>query len=121
MLGCDDPPTFFSYTEPVAQKAHRCCECSAPIRKGEKHFCGRGKWQDSLETYRQHFLCMEACMLIRDEFGGDCIGFGMLKEEFDELRCDNWYQQRDRYKSAWQRLRKMMADIKRRERAGDTP
>lgn len=116
MTGHCDLPTFYDYTEPVAKKLHRCCECSAPILKGEKHFHGRGKWECGVESFRQHLACMEACMIIRDDFGGECIGFGSLKEEFNELVCDNWYPQRDRYKGAWKRLRHLMAVILVRER-----
>lgn len=55
-------------------------------------------------------------MLIRDEFGGECIGFGSLKEEFSELKCDNWYPRRDRWKEPWKKLRHLMAVILVRER-----
>lgn len=107
-----DLPEFFSYTEPVARKPHRCCECKAPIKVGEKHFRGIGVWDGFFEEYRQHYTCMEACMLIRDEFNsGSCIPFGSLKEEFSEMRGE-WFKD----KKAWQRLRDLMAEILHRER-----
>jgi len=107
---------FFDYTEPVAKKAHRCCECFAPILKGEKHFKGWGRWEFGAATYRQHLLCMEACMLIRDNFnGGDCIAFGALKEEFSEMRWQ-YDRARDKHKPWWVKLRKLMAQIRWRER-----
>jgi hypothetical protein len=113
-----DLPDFFNWSEPVAAKQHPCCECWTPIPKGEKHFCGTGMWEGELATYRQHLACMEACMLIRDEFyGGECIGFGALKEEFSEMVSDRRYPERDRYKEPWQRLRHLMAVIRWREHA----
>jgi hypothetical protein len=108
-------PTFFDYSEPIARKEHACCECDAPIKVGEKHFHGRGKWGDEKpESYRQHMVCMEACMLIRDRHnGGECIGFGSLKEEFAELRA-GWGK--DRKHEPWRQLRALMAKILWRER-----
>jgi len=110
-----DLPEFYSHSEPVAAKEHRCCECAAPILKGEKHFFCTGKWFGEVQSYRQHLDCCEACMLIRDKFNGDeCIGFGALKEEFEELRSDNWYP--ERYHEPWKKLRSLMAKILWRER-----
>jgi hypothetical protein len=109
-------PKFYDYSEPIARKNHVCCECDAPILKGEKHFHGRGKWSYGVESYRQHLACMEACILIRDEFNDfECIGFGTLKEEFEELRGDRTYFQ-DRKPEPWKRLRSFMAQILIRER-----
>ena len=105
-------PRFYDWSEPVAKKKHRCCECNAPIVKGEKHFRATGKWQWGVETHRQHLVCLEACMLIRDELnGGECIGFGCLKEEFGEIR-----QEIDRDKEPMKKLRQLMAVILVRER-----
>ena len=118
MSYCDaDPPDFYTYSEPLARKAHRCCECRAPILRGEKHLHARGKWYDTIESFRQHLLCCEACELIRDRFFvGNCICFGGLKDEFADMRSDNWYQERDRYKEPWKQLRSLMARILWRER-----
>lgn len=58
-------------------------------------------------------------MLIRDEFNDDdCIGFGMLKEFFGEMR----YQidsEPDKSHEKVRRLRNLMAAIIRRERKGE--
>lgn len=106
-------PSFYTYSEPVAKKVHRCCECSAPILVGEKHFHGRGKWDGRVDSYRQHLACMEACMIIRHMNDGECIGFGELKEEFGEIRV-GWVPATDC--EHWERLRHLMAVILIRER-----
>ena len=109
--------TFYDWSEPVAKKRHACCECNAPILKGEKHFKAWGVWSYGNATYRQHLACMEACMMLRDDFnGGECIGFGCLKEAFDELKCEEWDRETDRHKEKWQKLRHLMAAILVRER-----
>lgn len=119
-------PTFYDYSEPIARKRHRCCECNAPILKGEKHFRGTGKWDGHIQTHRQHLLCMETCMLIRDEFNGfECIAFGDLKEWWDEYRTNIKYARRDIARNGlrpgWldkeelKKLRSMMARIFWRE------
>lgn len=109
---CENMPEFYSWSEPVARKAHRCCECDALIVKGEKHFSCTGKWEGGISTFRQHTLCMEACMYVRDKLNdGDCVGFGSLREWISD--CDF---HRYRKLSDWQPLRKMLACIKRRER-----
>lgn len=113
-----DLPECYSYREPVARKQHRCCECSAPIHKGEKHFVAAGKWDGKFSQYRQHYVCMEACMLLRDKFyDGDCIGFGELYDEFEELKQSSWFRRSDSDKPAWRELRTLIAVIKRRERS----
>lgn len=111
-------PKFWDYAEPVAKKQHKCCECSAPILKGEKHFHGWGKWDWGMESFRQHLLCEQACELIRDEFeDGDCIGFGTLFEWYDEARRD---LQRHKQEPTVKRLRSLIAQIKRRERIAES-
>lgn len=112
-------PAFYTWSEPVARKTHRCCECHAPILKGEKHYRVTGKWDGDVSTLRQHLVCMEACMLIRDEFGGDCIAFGSLLEEFSEMRFDGWYPTQEKYDEAWKRLRHLIAVIKVRIRKAE--
>jgi hypothetical protein len=103
---------FYSFSEPVARKEHRCCECDAPISKGEKHFHAKGKWGGKISDYRQHLLCLEACMYIRDYLnGGECICFGGMWE----WHCESKWQV-DRRHVHWRTIRKMLADIKRRER-----
>ena len=63
-------PSFYSHSEPKARKRHRCVECSAWIEPGEVHFAYTGKWGGDISSGRQHLVCMEACMLIRDRFEG---------------------------------------------------
>lgn len=112
MSGYCDVPEFYATSEPVARKQHKCCECKAPILIGEKHVYCRGKWDGELSTYRQHSLCCQACEWIRDKLGdGGCIGFGMLNEEFGEIRHDY-----DKDHQRMKPLRDMMARILWRER-----
>ena len=114
-------PQFYTHHEPIARKVHRCCECGAPILKGEKHFSWTGKWEGQISSGRQHLVCMEACMMIRDEFeGGECIPFGGLMDYYNENRLElkplyhpGWHVKvRDRVK----RLRHLLAVILVRER-----
>lgn len=110
-----DLPEFYDWSEPVARKVHRCCECDALINKGEKHFHASGKWGGEVSSFRQHLLCMEACMFIRDELnGGDCICFGELREWADESMYS--YDRRSPHQD-WKKLRSMLAQIKKRERS----
>lgn len=114
---CDDesPPDFYSWREPVARKRHQCIECTATIEIGEKHFHATGKWDGTVSSQRQHVLCMEACMLVRDELEGECICFGALKEWYYEIRRESQYFQGEK-KSAWRKLLRLMAKIRVRER-----
>ena len=110
-------PEFYAYSEPVARKQHQCCECHAPILPGEKHFHYRGKWDGHLETGRQHLVCMEACMLIRDHLNdGECIGFGQL----NDFLGDAWdFLDRKAAKKCEHisKLRSLVAAIRWRERS----
>lgn len=79
-------PEFFVESEPIARKEYDCVECSARILKGEKHYKYSGKWDGRFDAGRQHFLCRDACVFIRDTFQwGECIGFGALYEFYREF------------------------------------
>lgn len=107
-------PEFYDHSEPVARKQHYCVECSAPILEGEKHFFYSGKWDGNIEDGRQHLLCLAACLLIRDEFNGECIPFGELWEWWGENRYQCGPPKERNPK--WKRLRDLLAKIKIRER-----
>lgn len=106
-------PDFYTHSEPVARKRYRCVECSAPILKGEQHFKCTGKWDGDLSTHRQHLLCMEACMLIRDEIEHECIGFGELRDWVGEYHFD---LKAYKTKPSVKKLRSLLARIRLRER-----
>ena len=78
-------PRFYKVSEPVARKQHHCCECSAPILKGEKHVLCTGMWDGDIQRYRQHETCAKACEFIRDELYGECISFGSLFDHWHEM------------------------------------
>lgn len=102
-------PEFYVEAWPKANKVHACCECSALILPGEKHGKFTGKWDGRMRTYRQHIVCCEACVFIRDKFqDGECIGFGELSEYYKEytFKSDEHGQE----------LRRKMAKIIWRER-----
>jgi hypothetical protein len=107
-------PQFYATSEPIARKVHRCCECVAPIEIGERHFLGRGKWDDKFNAYRQHTLCEKACEFVRDNFNGDeCIGFGTL---FEWLHEEVYELRRFKESEKGRQLRTMVAKIIKRER-----
>lgn len=100
-------PEFYDETFPKARKSYPCVECSAPIENGEKHLRYAGKWDGNVSGGRQHMLCREACMFIRDKFhDGDCIGFGELREYLSDYTGDRKSHE----------FRSIIAKIKWRER-----
>lgn len=117
MFTCDVTCDFYNWTEPVAHKEHKCCECVAPIRKGEKHLHWRGKWDGDFSSGRQHLLCCEACEVIRDNINHECIPFGMLRDYMSE--CGNYIREAARGGCEHsKRLRSLFAQIRQRERLG---
>jgi hypothetical protein len=110
-------PEFYVHKEATARKLHKCCECGTVIEKGEKYFWCVGKWDGHIETHRQHLVCMEACMLIRDEFEGECIAFGALFEWWGEYKWD-YDRTKERGKEKWAKLRHLLAIIRWRQRRG---
>lgn len=106
---CDlDGPEMYSAVDRVARKEHKCCECNAPIRKGEKYVECSGRWDGKFDVFRQHDLCCRACMFIRD-LEGECLPFGEMMEWYHECyRADK--------KRMPKELRTMFAGILRRER-----
>lgn len=117
MFDCDNACEFYAWTEPVARKEHRCCECSAPILKGEKHFHGRGKWEGSISVHRQHLLCCEACMWVRDSLEGECLPFGSLMDYRREYLADSArYMTRGTKDLDIRVFLRLLAKIRKRER-----
>ena len=109
-------PQFYSHAEVVARKVHKCCECVASIDIGEKHFFVTGKWDSSINRYRQHLLCEQACEFIRDNFDDyECIGYGGLWEWYNEAKY--WLNDPlHKKKPNSQAFRSIMAKIIGRER-----
>lgn len=107
-------PEFYVTSELRAMKQHGCCECSAPIEIGERHFIGRGKWDGKFSAYRQHLLCEKTCEFVRDHFNdNECLGFGTL---FEWIHEDGWEMRNFKNSENGRTLRKLIAGIKRRER-----
>jgi hypothetical protein len=113
-----DVPEFYHEEFPVARKAHRCCECEAPIDRGEKHLRWVSKFDGSLDSGRQHMLCRELCMFMNQE-GDGCCAFGMMKEAFEDedYRFNRGYRSEEPYITG----RRLMAGILRRERRHRQP
>jgi hypothetical protein len=109
-------PSFYSHKERLARKTHKCCECTATILPGEKHFFVTGKWDGKINRYRQHLLCEEACEFIRDSFVDyECIGYGSLWEWYCDAKDwlnDPLHKKKEDSKA----FRAMMAKILWRER-----
>ncbi len=116
---CDtNDPQFYAWSEPIARKPHGCCECGAPIEKGERYFRAVGKLDGDFFKATQHLLCAEACMVIRDSklfWGGECIAFGSLMDHVFEFRLDIRGDAKAGKGDAI-KLRSLLARIKRRER-----
>ena len=48
---CDfDPPEWHRTSRPKAAKPHRCEECAAPIKAGERYRYDVGKWDGYIWT-----------------------------------------------------------------------
>jgi hypothetical protein len=108
-----DVPEFYSEEFPVARKPHECCECLAPIAKGEKHLRWVMKWEGTIDSGRQHMLCRELCMFMNQE-GDGCCGFGEMKNQFrEEDYTARWNHDEEPYRSG----RRLMAQILWRERS----
>lgn len=86
MSGDCEIAQYYTWKERVAIKPHGCCECTAKIQPGEKYLQVNAFWDNMPETYRQHLLCAQACMFVRDAGLNDdeCIYFGGLKEWYSE-------------------------------------
>jgi len=83
----DDDCTMFVQREVVARKPHRCCECWATIKAGERHEVSVGKWDGRFD----HFRTCLPCSRIRQDYCGagyqfealqdqlyDCLGFNYV-------------------------------------------
>ncbi len=120
---CDWEPLRFSREEERrARKEHRCEECAARILPGETYVYGCGKTADGFFEYKQHLLCRDACVWIRDVLEGECIPFGGLREWWlDEGKGwipgeRRWDGTKSASRALWLIGARMYAMVRRRER-----
>lgn len=52
--------SVFNSSTPVARKAHRCQECGATIRPGERYSSYSGLWEGEWESGKNCWPCHEA-------------------------------------------------------------
>lgn len=112
MMDICELPAFYFTKEITAKKEHICCECKAPILRNEKYLLCKGKWGNSIDLFRQHLLCAEACEFIRDNLNDECVPFGDLFE---------WFRNESSYKFTKnnpdsKKIRQLMVKIIRRQR-----
>lgn len=83
MSDCEDleRPEFMDYRLQRARRSHRCCECSAEIKKGQSYHRYAGKWNGTFCAYK---ICVD-CQQKRQEIeeSGCCVAFGCLQEVLD--------------------------------------
>lgn len=105
-------PEFYSESYQVAKKMHRCAECRTAINPGERYIACRGKWDGEFQVFKQHEVCLEACLAAREYMSDECVPFGGLME---------WYREDPQSKKHWTpRLRKAMAGVLWKRRSNPT-
>lgn len=122
MTYCDNIPDFYVWSEPRARKVYTCCECRGRIERGEKYFKATGSWEHVVSTHRQHLLCCQVCIHIRDNFYDyeECVPFGEMWEAVGELSVfmDPRHTERSvRQLTNVKQLRQMLCWIRLRLRA----
>lgn len=108
-------PQYYVCKDRTARKEHPCCECAAPILKGEKYLQINASWDHQPDVYRQHHLCQAACEFVRDSGINDseCVYYGGLKEYWTDSRSGFFAtEDREDRKKLWF----LMLKIYRRER-----
>jgi len=65
-------------TTPRARRAYTCCECSGPIRVGERHHKVSSLFDGSWSTSRSHERCHAISSLLQADCDVYCVG--MLRE-----------------------------------------
>lgn len=75
----DSAAEFYSESVRRAAKPYRCCECSAPIGKGERHEYVSGKWEGAVMDFRTCLPCAE----IRKVF---CCNAWLLETLWEDMR-----------------------------------
>lgn len=86
MLTCerdmDEPAGFYSSTDRVARKEHRCTECKGAIQSGQRYRLTAGKWNGRIESFK---TC-ERCCTVWDALQelGYCISHEYLIEDYQD-------------------------------------
>jgi hypothetical protein len=72
------------------------------------------KWDGVIESFRQHMLCRQLCMAIRDHADADeCVPFGCLHEEW---KNSEWGEGWNKRAPGYPELRRLYAAVLRREK-----
>lgn len=87
-------PDFYNETQPIARKAHRCCECRGVIRIGEKYARCVGGYDGSVFSEAQHVACRDFAAEVNKKYSGSdgCfIAFGEVNNEIANTSdwCDD--------------------------------
>lgn len=83
-----EEPEFFIESEPTSRKEHKCGECGAVIKPGEKYRKESGKWGGHFDT---HKTCMP-CAHVRDDRMSCGFFYGRIWEDLAECYrqvCDD--------------------------------
>jgi hypothetical protein len=78
----DERAAFSSKETRRAAKAYVCCECEAPIPKGERHELYSGKWDGDFSAFRTCLSCVE----IRDHFA--CSSGWTFTQVWDDIKSN---------------------------------
>lgn len=85
---CENWPTAYWESQPIARKQHTCCECGSIIDPGEKYYKAKGIWDDKFITFNTCEVCEKIRIIAHSELDY-CIPFECLYEivgsEFEEV------------------------------------
>jgi len=76
----DDCASVYNERFVVARTEHKCCECWATIKPGEKYHKVSGCWDGRWSTYS---TCLP-CSTIREHYCPHGSYFGMLEDHIEE-------------------------------------
>ena len=80
----DEPVTLLDRRQPIARKEHRCFECGAAIRPGERYQLDVAVFEGD---FRQYTICL-TCLRIRNSLFVCGWYYGRMWADIHEGYCD---------------------------------
>ena len=82
---CDyEPSDFYSATQPVARKVHRCEECGGPVLPGEKYERAFVVTYGHADTFKTCARCVDLRTWVKNNVPCLCWAHGNLNEDLRE-------------------------------------
>lgn len=94
---CDDSESFSVYSARIvcARKPHKCYECSAPIKPGDRYEYSFGVYDGYGYSHHTCERCLDIRQFIKNSIPCFCWAHGSLHDDVENIISEAYYQAAD--------------------------